>query len=422
MTEALQVHPARDPGRSSEETPLRAELLSGERLEQHARALAEWHKLDPKRGADLLLPRLRENEQVLQETHTLITHAVKKERRITPAAEWLLDNFYLVEEQIRLARRHLPPPYSRQLPRIAAGPAKGYPRVYDIALELISHVDGQVDSENLRGFIGAYQSKVALTLGELWAVPIMLRLALIENLRRVATRIAGGRRDRERANDWADRLLETAERDPRNVVLVLADMVRAAPSLSSPFVAELTRRLQGQGPALQFPIAWIEARLSESGLTAAEIVQQVSQSQAADQASIGNSVSSLRFLASTDWRDFVEATSVVEEILRTDPAGVYPRMDFRTRNDYRQAVERLARRSEHGEEAIAQTVVALARDGKSPNGGPAHVGSFLVDDSRGGVAMLERAVQARRDLGMALDRWALRHPIGPYIGGIAVVV
>src|SRR4029453_12200917 len=285
MTEALQVHPARD--RSSEETPLRAELLSGERLEQHARSLAEWHKVARARGPDRLLSRLRENEQVLLETQTLIAEAVKRERRITPAAEWLLDNFYRVEEQIRLARRHPPPQYSRQLPRLAAGPAKGYPRVYDIALELISHVDGQVDSENLRAFIGAYQSKVTLTLGELWAVPIMLRLALIENLRRVATRIAGGRRDRESANDWADRLIEMAERDPRNVVLVLADMVRDTPALTSPFVAELTRRMQGQGPALQIPVAWVEARLAAAGLSPGEIVQQGGQGQAADPAPIG---------------------------------------------------------------------------------------------------------------------------------------
>src|SRR5436190_2846715 len=408
MTEALQVHPARD--RSSEETPLRAELLSGERLEQHARSLAEWHKLDKKRGPDLLLPRLRENEEVLEETQTLIAQAVKRERRITPAAEWLLDNFYLVEEQIRLARRHLPPQYSRQLPRLAAGPAKGYPRVYDIALELISHVDGQVDSENLRAFIGAYQSKVSLTLGELWAVPIMLRLALIENLRRVATRIGGGRRDREQANEWADRLIEIAERDPRNVVLVLADMVRATPALSSPFVAELTRRMQGQGPALQIPVAWVEARLAESGRTLAEIVQDVSQSQAADQASIGNSIGSLRFLSATDWRDFVEATSAVETILRTDPAGVYARMDFRTRNDYRQTIERLARRSDQSEEAIARTAVTLAKEGKSADGGPAHVGSFLVDDSRSGVTLLEGTIAARPDVAMSIDRWILRHP------------
>ncbi len=145
----------------------------------------------------------------------------------------------------------------------------------------------------------------------------------------------------------------------------------------------------------------------------------MSQSQAADQASIGNSVGSLRFLAATDWRDFVEATSSVEAILRTDPAGVYPQMDFRTRNDYRLAIERLARRSEHGEEAIARTVVALAKQRKATDGGPAHVGSFLVDDSRGGVALLERTIDARADLAMALDRWAIRRPIGPYLGGIA---
>src|SRR5436190_18945904 len=164
MTEALQVHPARD--RSSEETPLRAELLSGERLEQHARSLAEWHKLDKKRGPDLLLPRLRENEEVLEETQTLIAQAVKRERRITPAAEWLLDNFYLVEEQIRLARRHLPQSYSRELPALVSGQTASYPRVYAIALDLIAHGDGRVDAVSLNGFIASYQTVMPLKLGE----------------------------------------------------------------------------------------------------------------------------------------------------------------------------------------------------------------------------------------------------------------
>ena len=123
-------------------------------------------------------------------TYDLVTAAAKRNRRIAPAAEWLLDNFYLIEEQIRTARRHLPPSYSRELPRLANGPAASYPRVYGIALELISHVDGRVDAVSLNGFIAAYQTVTPLKLGELWAVPIMLRLALIENLRRVAARVA----------------------------------------------------------------------------------------------------------------------------------------------------------------------------------------------------------------------------------------
>jgi hypothetical protein len=130
----------------------------------------------------------------LVETYELVTAAVIKNRRVAPAAEWLLDNFYLIEEQIRTARRHLPKSYSRELPRLANGPAAGHPRPYGIALELISHVDGRVDAVSLNGFVASYQTVAPLKLGELWAILIMLRLALIENLRRVSARIAATRR------------------------------------------------------------------------------------------------------------------------------------------------------------------------------------------------------------------------------------
>jgi len=130
---------------------------------------------------------------------------VTANRQITPAGEWLLDNFYLIEEQIRTAKRHLPKGYSRELPRLAHGPSAGLPRVYDIALETIAHGDGRVDPESLRRFVASYQTVTALKLGELWAIPIMLRLALIENLRRVAARSAAGRIDRNLADFWSTR-------------------------------------------------------------------------------------------------------------------------------------------------------------------------------------------------------------------------
>ena len=139
------------------------------------------------RAPDQLLTRLAENEGVLIGACNLLTAAVKANRRIAPAGEWLLDNFYLIEEQIRTAKRHLPKGYSRELPRLLNGPSAGLPRVYDIALETISHGDGRVDPESLSSFVAAYQTVTALKLGELWAIPIMLRLALIENLRRVGS-------------------------------------------------------------------------------------------------------------------------------------------------------------------------------------------------------------------------------------------
>jgi hypothetical protein len=224
-----------------DEPPLRAELFSAVQMEQHGRSLATSHQLTPGPAPDRLLARLTENERTLIDVCALLMVAVKENRRIAPAGEWLLDNFYLIEEQIRTAKRHLPKGYSRELPRLRNGPSAGLPRVYDLSLEIIAHGDGRVDPENLSRFVAAYQTATTLKLGELWAIPIMLRLALIENLRRVAARIAASRTDQNLADGWADRMTSMAEDDPKNLILVIADMARSNPPMSSAFVAELAR-------------------------------------------------------------------------------------------------------------------------------------------------------------------------------------
>ena len=353
---------------AGDQPPLRSELFSSEQMKQHGMALADSHKLGLGRAPDNLLTRLAENEEVLIGACTLLTVAVKANRRIAPAGEWLLDNFYLIEEQIRTAKRHLPKGYSRELPRLLNGPSAGLPRVYDIALETISHGDGRVDPESLSSFVAAYQTVTGLKLGELWAIPIMLRLALIENLRRVGARIAADRIDRNRADYWADQMTEIAEKDPKSLILVIADMARSSPPMVSSFVAELARRLQGQGPALALPLTWIEQRLSESGLTIEQLVQSESQQLAADQVSISNSIGSLRFLGAMDWREFVETMSVVEHVLREDPDGVYGKMDFATRDRYRHVVEKIAKGSPLSESEVARKAIQLAREGAAGKG------------------------------------------------------
>ena len=214
------------------EAPLRAELFSADQMEQHGLRLASADQLTPRRAPERLLARLAANERVLIETCHLLTAAVTAKQRVTPAGEWLLDNAYLVAEQIRTARRHLPKGYSRELPNLATGISAGLPRVYGIALETIAHGDGRVDPDSLSRFVAAYQKVVPLRLGELWAIPIMLRLALIENLRRVAVRVAGDRRDRDLAVAWATKLTHMARQDPKNLMLLIADLaVSLCPSL-----------------------------------------------------------------------------------------------------------------------------------------------------------------------------------------------
>ncbi|TVR58348.1 MAG: cyclic beta 1-2 glucan synthetase, partial [Candidatus Competibacteraceae bacterium] len=404
-----------------DEPPLRAELFSAVQMEQHGKSLATSHQLTPGQAPDQLLARLTENERTLIDVCALLVAAVTATRRIAPAGEWLLDNFYLIEEQIRTAKRHLPKGYSRELPRLRHGPSAGLPRAYDLALEIIAHGDGRVDPENLSRFVAAYQTVTPLKLGELWAIPIMLRLALIENLRRVATRIAANRIDRNLADGWADQLTAMAEDDPKNLILVIADMARSNPPMSSAFVAELARRLQGQSSALALPLTWIEQQLAESGLTIEQSVQVENQQQAADQVSISNSIGSLRSLGAMSWREFVETMSVVEHTLRKDPGGVYGRMDFASRDRYRHVVEKVAKNSSISEAEVARHVLDLAREGAAKNDGDdraAHVGFYLIDR---GLLRLERSAKACLCTVESLQRRGRQFPLSLYLGAIAVL-
>ncbi|MBE0569348.1 MAG: cyclic beta 1-2 glucan synthetase [Deltaproteobacteria bacterium] len=406
---------------AGDEPPLRSELFSSDRMELHGKTLAASHKPGPGGIRDRLLARLADNERVLTGACSLLTSAVNANRRIAPAGEWLLDNFYLIEEQIRTARKHLPKDYSRELPRLLDGPSAGLPRVYDIAHEAISHGDGRVDPENLSSFVASYQKVTVLTLGELWAIPIMLRLALIENLRRVGARVVADSVDRDLAARWADQMMEIAEKDPKSLILLTADMARSDPPMASSFVAEFARRLQGQSTALSLPLTWIEQRLSESGRTIEQLVRSENRQKAADQVSVSNSIGSLRFLGAMDWREFVETMSAVDRLLREDPGGAYGRMDFTTRDRYRHVVEKIAKRSRLHEADVARKAILLAGEGAAGNGPDdrtAHVGFYLIDK---GLPLLERAAERRLPFPETLRRLAGRFPLPLYLGSITLL-
>ncbi len=405
---------------SEGEPPLRAELFSVEQLARHARTLAANHQVVTRQGSNSLLARLTQNEDILR-TFNRATLGVKPGRRVTPAAEWLLDNFYLIEEQMQMAKRHLPRGYSRELPRLLNGSCTGLPRVYDIVLELISHVDAQIDAGPLSAFIASYQTVHSLKLGELWAIPIMLRLGLIENLQRVSTRLTLARADRDLADLWVNRLQEMAEKNPSHLVIVVADMAKSDLTLSSSFVAEFCQRLSRQSQVLHLARGWLEQRLGQQGLSIEQLVQLDSQNQAADQVSVSHSITSLRFLSAMDWKEFVESLSLVETTLLADPADVYSLMDFATRDRYRHSVEFLARHSQLSEAEVAQRAVQLAGESARQNGAldrTAHVGFHLIDK---GQAQLARNLKARWPWQTTTERSIHRFPLIFYAGGIGLL-
>ncbi|MDT7042203.1 GH36-type glycosyl hydrolase domain-containing protein [Candidatus Nitronereus thalassa] len=400
---------------------LRSEILSIEQLKRHAVSLAAQHRIDPRPGPDRLLSRLADNESVLLAAYDVVTAAATPGERIGPAETWLLDNFYLIEQQIVQARRHLPRGYSRQLPRLADGLSAGFPRIYNLALELISHMDGRVDSDNATQFVAAYQTAEPLQLGELWAFPIMLQLALLENLRRIGLRIARRREERDAAIAWATRMHTTAESEPKKLVQLLAEFANADVPLTAPFVEEFYARLEALGPPMAFIQTWVEQKLLEQGVTATQLSEAAGRTAATNQISFANSIGSLHFIGALDWRNFVESLSVVEQTLREDPTEMHSIQDFSTRDRYRHVIEDVARSSSRSELAVAREAIVLAQAAAarlSTHDRTAHVGYYLIDQGR---PLLERAVGCGVSWKFRANQASLQFRLFLYLGPILLL-
>ncbi len=394
------------------EQSIREELFSVERLEQHAESLATAQRITarPTTGRSLAA-RLKDNESVLLGAYRTIARAVGEGRAITPAAEWLLDNYHLVEEQIREIRDDLPPGYYRQLPKLAAGPFTGYPRVFGLAWAFVAHTDSRFDPEMLRRFVRAYQRVQPLTIGELWAVAITLRIVLVENLRRGARRIVTSRAARQEANTLADRLLAVNAHPADPVALILREYERAP--LPESFAVQLVQRLRDQDPRVTPALTWLEARLAAVGRTADEIVRDEHQRQGATNVTVRNVITSMRLISDVDWAELVESTSLVDDALRA--GSDFAEMDFPTRDLYRSAIEALARGSKLTELEIARAALLAASDRSGRERDP---GYHLI---AGGRRAFEGTVGFRPRIGSWLGRFNATMGIGGYIGAVIVV-
>ncbi len=341
------------------EQPIRAEIFGLARFEEHAESLAAAqvaaHR--PEKGKNLLR-RVRENGKVLIAAYRNIVQAVRDKSEITPAEEWLLDNFHTVDEQIREVRDHLPARYYRLLPKIAEGHLAGYPRVYGVAWAYVAHTDSRFELQTLEHFVRAYQRVQPLTIGEVWAVAIHLRVALIENLRRLAEQIIRAREARTKADQLADRLLGLGDKPPEDIGAVL-DRLGDAP-LSEAFAVELVQRLRDQDSSMMPVLHWLNSKLSAQKTSTAEIVANEHQAQAAANVTVRHIITSMRWMSSVDWQEYFEDVSLVDTILKTAPG--FTAMDFATRNEYRTQIELLARGSGRTESDVAREAVLMAQE------------------------------------------------------------
>ena len=405
----------RRPARDTDEKPFQGEFYSVERLEQYAHTLAAQHKTVTRKGRAQLLPRLAENGRKLEGAYKSLVEALRNGRAISPAAEWLVDNYHIVEEQLREIRQDLPKSYYHELPKLADGDLQDYPRIYAVALALITHTDSRLDTHTLRRFIAAYQTVAPLSIGELWAVAITLRLALVENLRRLSITIARARAEREEADKLADKLLELASLQPAAINTVVTERLGKRDELPHTFIVQLIQRLREQHPSVMPVMDWIEKQLGRRSTSVEQLIHNEHQRQAAAQVTVGNIITSMRLLSTLDWNDFFEKVSLIEPVLGKDPAGVYSRMEFASRDRYRHVIERISKRTRASELKIAEATATLAAEAKDDDSAKRHVGYYLIDE---GLAQLETIFGYRPRLGERLRRYMLRHATGIYLGTI----
>ena len=401
-----------------DKAPIRAELFGTERLEHHAESLASAQSVasgGPPRVAGLNR-RVQENAEVLLDAYRVCAKAVQDGQPIAPAAEWLLDNFHLVEQQLRQIADDLPPGYYRQLPKLIEGPFAGYPRVFGLAWAYVAHTDSLLSGQVLRRYVTAYQRVQPLKIGELWAVAITLRIVLIENMRRLAVQIIEGHTLRQTADKIVDDALLVGAKAGQSRLFAFQKAIAPYEDLplSETVAAQIAKRLRGYDPAEMPLLNWLEDRLDQQGRTIDDVVTTAQLRMGASNVSMRNIVTSMRLLSDMDWAEFFEDVSLVDARFGED--STFAEMDFATRNRYRTEIEILARGSGHSELAVTDTCLRLAKEATDQR--DRDPGQWLIGRCR---PALEAALSFRISPARRLRRWLGRHALPAYLSAIGLV-
>ena len=394
--------------RDAVQPPIRSEIFGLQRFAQHGRSLGETHRAARASGrAASFFPRLRSNIDALRAAHRYIGIQASTGYDISPAAEWLLDNFHLIEAQLKEIHEGLPRSYFRTLPVLQDEPLAGLPRVYGIAWAFVAHTDGAFDEELLVQFLSAYQETRELNLSEMWALPTTLRVVLIENLRRLAERVATNKAAREVANLCSDKL-ETTSLETLDQLLALLNRR----GVGQVFLAQMAQRLQDYRPGTPAAdktayLEWLRNALPD--LAAVQTQQPLDQ--AADNLSVSNAVTSLRAIGDADWPDIIARTSTLMRLMLT--SSVFEAEDIATRDQTLHGIELLAKRSGCGEVSVAQTLLALMRASGDSDGANSGASHWLRGPGR---PTLLRALGLHADAALAWQS-AWRHSALPvYLG------
>jgi len=373
--------------------------LGKESLEEHASLISNYYKKEVKTNSRrTIMKSLDLSYKNILKGYNYIDEEIRSKKEVVPASEWLIDNLYLIEKEYKDIRHNMPMEYYKNLPVIHRGLLKGFPRIYYIASELVAHTDGRINESSIINFVNAYQENTILNSGELWALPIMLRISLIQNVSKLTGEIIDAEEEKKQAEELGDKLISATEKNSLSIELKKLEETNL--DVTATFVERLLKHLRENGVDDNEIYKFIDVKMEEAGTSIEKAVALEHQKQAIFQLSMGNSVNSIREVEALNWRETFEKLSYVEQVLGSDPSGIYIKMDFETKDQYRHSIESIAKTYNVSESYAAKKSIQCAflesennLDTNKTNDYKKHVGYYLIDE---GITILEHTIAERK--------------------------
>ncbi len=354
-------------------------ILTSRELEEHLEKVSATHSLKSKTNKSTYpIPRLIENYGAIKETYNILNEHVKLGISIHPAGEWILDNFYIIEEAVKSIEQELKIKKYKNFVGIRNGQYEGFARVYVLAAEIVNFTDNKIDTENLERYLSAYQTKKTLNMDEIWNIGLFLQIAIIENIRQICERIYISQIEKFKVESIIERLVEKKE-NRRFKNLKINKNFKMFSDMRYPFIEYMSYKLKKYGKKTEKYLEILEEEVEKTGTTVSEVIKKEHFDIALRKVSIGNCILGIKKIQRINFLEIFEKINGVEEMLKADPAQVYDKMDYKTKDYYRQAIKEISKKSKISEIYIAKKLLELSKKGK---GKRRHIGYYLFGKNR----------------------------------------
>ena len=360
-------------------------VLDKQQLETYLEKLASDQILQSNSSKETYpIPQVKENFEIIKQVYELLNEHIKLGIPIHPAGEWLLDNFYIIEETVKTICKDLPLKKYRQFLGISNGERKGFARIYVLAAEIVAYTDNKIDSKQVKDYIQAYQRKKTLSMEEIWNIGLFMQIALIQNIKQICEKIYFSQMQKYRVENILERLLENKEELKYKNLGEYKAKVKGYGEMKYPFIEYMSYRLKKYGKAAYSFSQILEEQVNKMGSSIEEVVKKEHFDIALKKVSMANCITSMKELLRIDFLDIFEKINGVEDILKQDPVDVYANMDYKTKEAYRSVIKEISAKAKISEIYIAQKVLELAQEKEKKEGKTrkAHVGYYLIDNGK----------------------------------------